>query len=63
MLRLVGLSALLCVVCAALGLGKIVPLTSGLENFFLTVAALSATVSIGSYDAYETQAIPAEADD
>jgi hypothetical protein len=63
MLRLVCLSALLCVVCATLGLGKIVPLTSGLENFFLALAALSATVLIGSCDAYETQSAAADADD
>ncbi len=31
-------------------------LTSSVESFFLVVAALSATVLISSYDAYETQA-------
>lgn len=56
MLRWVGLSALLCVVCAAVGLGKVVPLASGVESFFLAMAALSGTVLISSYDAYETQA-------
>ena len=56
MLRLVGASALLCVLCAALGLGKVVQLTSGVESFFLAMAALSAMVLISSYDAYETQA-------
>ena len=56
MLRLVGFSAFFCVICAALGLGKVMPLTSGVESFFLAMAALSATVFISSYDAFETQA-------
>ncbi len=55
---MVGWSALLCVLCAAVGLGKIVPVTSGVESFFLAMAALSGTVLISSYDAYETQAGP-----
>ncbi len=63
MLRWVGFSALLCVLCAAIGLGKIVTLTAGVENFFLAMAALSATVLFSSYDAYETQAIGSDRDD
>ncbi len=63
MLRWIGFSALLCVLCAALGLGKVVPLTSAVENFFLAMAALSATVLFSSYDAYETQAVGSDADD
>lgn len=55
MLRWIGLSAVLCVLCAAFGLGKIMPLTAGVENFFLAMAALSGTVLFSSYDAYETQ--------
>ncbi len=61
MLRLVGVSAFLCVACAAIGLGKVVPLGGSVESFFLAMAALSGTVLISSYDAYETQ--PAHADD
>lgn len=61
MLRCVTLSALLCALCAALGFGKLLPLTSGVESFFLAMAALSATVLISSYDAYETQGV--ETDD
>lgn len=57
MLRWVGLSAILCVLCAAVGLGKVVPLAPGVENFFLAMAALSGTVLFSSYDAYETQAV------
>ncbi len=56
MLRLIGLSAMLCVVCAAFGLGKVVPLTAGVENIFLVLAALSGTVLFGTSDAYETEA-------
>jgi len=63
MLRLVGLSALLCVGCATLGLGQVIPLTSGVENLFLTMAALSATVLVSSCDAYETQSAAVDADD
>ena len=55
MLRWVVSSAFLCVMCAALGLGKIVPLGSSIEGFFLAMAALSGTVLVSSYDAYETQ--------
>jgi hypothetical protein len=63
MLRWIGISALLCVLCAALGLGKVVPLTSTVENFFLAMAALSGTVLFSSYDAYETQAAGSDGDD
>lgn len=61
MLRCVMTSALLCALCSALGFGKVVPLTSGMASFFLAMAALSATVLISSYDAYETQGV--ETDD
>lgn len=61
MLRLVGVSAFLCVGCVAIGLGKVVPLGAGVESFFLAMAALSGTVLISSYDAYETQ--PAHVED
>ncbi len=63
MLRCVGLSAFLCAFCMAIGFGKIVTVTSGVESFFLAMAALSATVLISSYDAYETQAGVTDRDD
>ena len=56
MLRLLASSAFICIGCALLGLGKLVPLTSNMESFFLAMAAMAATVFISSYDAYETQA-------
>ncbi len=58
MLRWIGISAFICVCCAALGFGKILPLTNGLESFFLAMAALSGTVLVSSYDAYETEVAP-----
>ena len=60
MLRCVMFSALLCAMCSALGFGKVVALTSGVESFFLAMAALSATVLISSYDAYETQGVESD---
>ncbi len=56
MLRWVCLSAVLCAIFAALGLGQVVPLASSMQSFFLAMAALSGTVLVSSYDAYETQA-------
>lgn len=63
MLRWIGLSAGLCAVSSALGSGKIMHLTAGIEGCFLVVAVFSAMVLIGSYDAYETQGVSAETDD
>ncbi len=63
MLRWIGWSALACVLCATLGLGKVVPLAPGVQNLFLMLAALSATVLFSSTDAYETQAAGADPDD
>lgn len=57
MLRWIAVSAVTCVGCVAMGLGKVMPLTSGIESFFLAMAALSGTVLVSSYDAYETQAV------
>ena len=55
MLRWIGLSAFLCVAFVCLGLGQGTGLSSGVQSFFLAMAALSATVLISSYDAWETQ--------
>ena len=63
MLRWIGLSAGLCAVSSALGSGKVIHLTAGIEGCFLVVAALSAMVLISSYDAYETQGTAADSDD
>jgi hypothetical protein len=57
MLRWICLSAVLCAIFVSLGLGEVVPLASGVQSFFLAMAALSGTVLVSSYDAYETQAI------
>ena len=56
MLSLIAASGALCVSCSTSLLGKVVPLAAGIENLFLVVAALSATVLLGSSDAYETDA-------
>ena len=61
MLRWVILSAALCAAFGSLGLGAVVPLASGVQSFFLAMAALTGTVMVSSYDAYETQA--ADTDD
>src|ERR1700760_4734712 len=53
MLRWVGSSALLCLVCVALGLGKVMPLLPGMAGLFLVMAALSATVLVGTCKAYD----------
>ena len=60
MLRWIAMSAITCVGCAALGLGKVMPLASGVESFFLAMAALSGTILVGSYDAYETQGVDSD---
>lgn len=57
MLRWIAMSAVTCVGCAAIGLGKVYPLASGVESFFLAMSALSGTILVSSYDAYETQGI------
>ena len=55
MLRWVALSAGLSALFVALGLGQIVALTPSMQSFFLAMAALTGTVLVSSYDAYETQ--------
>lgn len=53
----------LCVGSAVLGFGRIVPLPEGSASICLAIFALSATLLIGSFEAYETQAIRTERDD
>ena len=63
MLRWIFSLSALCVVSAAMGFGKIVPLASSLEGLCLAVSALSATLLIGSFEAYETQGPRFDAED
>ncbi len=63
MLRWILALLALCVGSAVLGFGKVVPLPDGSASVCLAIFALSATLLIGSFEAYETQAIRAERDD
>lgn len=63
MLRWIVALASLCAVSAVIGFGHVVPLASTLSSFCLIVFALSATLLIGSFEAYETQAVRVERDD
>ena len=56
MLRLMMALSALCVVSAAMGLGKVMPLPATTSGLCLAVFALSATLLIGSFEAYETEA-------
>ena len=56
MLRVLMALAALCVGSALMGFGKIVPLQSSASGLCLAIFALSATLLIGSVEAYETQA-------
>lgn len=56
MLRLMMALSALCVGSAAMGLGKIMPLPATTSGLCLAVFALSATLLIGSFEAYETEA-------
>lgn len=63
MLRWIIALSVLCAGSAAMGFGHFVPLASTLSSLCLTVFALSATLLIGSFDAYETQAVLVERDE
>ena len=56
MLRLIMALAALCVGSAAMGLGKVIPVPATTSGLCLAVFAISATLLIGSFEAYETQA-------
>ncbi len=56
MLRLMLALAALCAGSAAMGFGKVMPLPTTASGLCLAVFALSATLLIGSFEAYETQA-------
>ena len=63
MLRWILALAALCVGSAALGFGHVAPVSGTLSGLCLAVCALSATLLIGSFEAYETQAIRHDRDD
>ena len=63
MLRLILGLAALCVGSGALGLGHVTPVSGTLSGLCLAVFALSATLLIGSFEAYETQAVRRDRDD
>ncbi len=53
----------LCVVSATLGFGKFLPLASTAQSLWLVVFAVSATLLIGAFEAYETQVGRADTDE
>lgn len=55
--------AALCAASAALGFGHVTPMSGTLSGVCLAVFALSATLLIGSFEAYETQAVRRDRDD
>ncbi len=63
MLRWMMALAALCVVSAALGFGHVTPVSGALSGVCLAVFALSATLLIGSLEAYETQAVRHDRDE
>ena len=63
MLRWILALAALCVGSAMVGLGHVTPVSGTMSGLCLAVFALSATVLIGSFEAYETQAVRHERDD
>lgn len=63
MVRLMLALAALCAVSGVLGLGRVVPVSATFSGLCLAVFALSATLLIGSFEAYETRAVRRERDD
>ena len=63
MLRWILTLAVLCTASAALGFGQVMPVGGGTSGLFLAVFALSATLLIGSFEAYETRAVKADHDE
>ena len=63
MLRLMLALAALCVGSAVLGLGHFDPDQRHASGLCLAVFALSATLLIGSFEAYETQAVRRDRDE
>lgn len=63
MLRWIVALTVLCAASAVVGFGHVVPSASTLSSLGLMVFALSATLLIGSFEAYETQAVRVEPED
>ena len=63
MLRWIIILALVCSISAIVGLGLIVPVQGSVQGLLLALTALSATMLVSSFDAFETQASTAERDD
>ncbi len=63
MLRWIFGLTCLCAVTAYIDFGKIVPIGSTTGGLCLVIFALSATLLIGSFEAYETQTARVERDD
>ena len=63
MLRWIIALTVLCGVSATLGFGQFVPLASAPSGLFLAIFAVSATLLIGSFEAYETQGVRVERDE
>ena len=63
MLRWMMALAALCVGSAALGFGHVTPMSGTLSGVCLAVFALSATLLIGSFEAYETRGLRRDRDD
>ena len=59
---ILSLSAL-CAASAAVVFGHVVPMASPVSSLCLAVCALSATLLIGSFEAYETRAVKVDRDD
>ncbi len=63
MLRWITLFSLLCGTSALLGFSNMVPAASSLNGLCLAIFAFSAVLLIGSFEAYETQAVLSDRDD
>ena len=62
MLRLILALMALCAGSAVLGFGHFTSISGSLSSVCLAVFALSATLLIGSFEAYETQAVRHDGD-
>lgn len=64
MLRLITLLLGTCLVSAAAGLGLVGPVDASARSWCLALTALSATLLVSSFDAYETeQAVTVDRDE
>ena len=63
MLRWILALAVLCAASAALGFGQVMQVGATASGLCLAVFALSGTLLIGSFEAYETQAVRSDRDE